>query len=66
MSTQSLAAFARIGAPTKRNRHDRTNDHTGTLALSRVAIDHAIGRYPAGTLVSDIIADFNARLAALP
>lgn len=61
---RTLPAFARIQAPlSRRNRHDRTEDHTGNQPLSSLVLEAAVGRYPAGSRVTDVLADMLARIA---
>lgn len=56
-----------------RNQHSRPNDHTGSLAISNLALQSDInGRYPtlpsypAGTPVADVLEDLLDRLSAVP
>jgi hypothetical protein len=45
--------------------HHREHDHSGTETCDHVQITEAIGRYPAGTTVCDVLESFLARIALL-
>lgn len=48
-----------------RLKHDRQVDHFGTELDTVIAIDGAIGKYPSGELLHDVLADMVARITAL-
>lgn len=62
--TSSSSMTARAIIVGRRRRHFRDRDHQGALRDTQVALLEAIGRYPAGSLLSDVIADMNARIIA--
>jgi hypothetical protein len=45
--------------------HDRTLDHYGTEDTTTAVLSDAIGRYPAGTSLQDVLADMVSRLIQL-